>query len=40
MFDSHYCDNIGKNFKDGESIAEICGLKIVHFKERKMILSK
>lgn len=38
--DSHYCDDIGKNFKDGERIAEICGLKIVHFKERKMILSK
>lgn len=38
--DSHYCDDIGKNFSEAKGIAEICGLKIVHFKERKMILSK
>jgi histidinol-phosphatase (PHP family) len=38
--DSHKCDDIGKNFKEAEEIAEICGLNIVHFKERKMILSK
>lgn len=38
--DSHRVDDIGKNFKIAEELAENCGLKIVHFKEREMIMSK
>lgn len=38
--DAHNYDDIGRNFNAAEEIAEICGLNIVHFKERKMILSK
>jgi histidinol-phosphatase (PHP family) len=38
--DSHKREDIGKNFKEARDLAEICGLNIVHFKERKMILSK
>jgi histidinol-phosphatase (PHP family) len=37
--DSHNHQEIGGNFKEAVEIADICGLKIVHFKERKMIVS-
>lgn len=38
--DAHRASDIGQNFYIGKEIAEACSLKIVHFKERKIILSK
>lgn len=38
--DSHSADTLGHEFAVGGEIAQICGLKIVHFKERKIIVSK
>ena len=34
--DAHHAEDIGKNFKHALSICEICNLKPVYFKERKM----
>ena len=38
--DAHTPYDIGQNFQIGKEIAEACSLKIVHFKERKIIMSE
>ena len=34
--DAHHAEDIGKNFREAISICEICNLKPVYFKKRKM----
>lgn len=36
--DAHAPENIGRNFNIAKDICSTCGLKIIHFKERKMML--
>lgn len=38
--DAHNPADIGRNFNVAEAFAESCALKIVHFKERKLCVSK
>lgn len=38
--DAHFVNKLGKNIKIGFDIAEICNLKVVYFKERKLFYDK
>lgn len=38
--DAHYTEHIGRAFAVAENIADQCGLHIVHFEKRKMVIDK
>ncbi len=38
--DSHYTEHIGRAFDVAEAMADECGLHIVHFEKRKMVVDK
>jgi histidinol-phosphatase (PHP family) len=38
--DAHYTQHIGRAFNVAEEMANQCGLHIVHFEKRKMIVDK